>query len=235
VLVAAAAPPLAVAADIAPGSGSPIVAVWRTTSPTACQDLSPASLTPAPDEAAVQRARLVELPKQKMQFHVPTLPGVPRLVVRTTFDDASRGVTDNYVVFASTDVAPPVAALVVTDLPKNVDSREKAFDLVMGAERRLAAGSGTFPIFDRVDGPYGEALEMRVPGRVTSACFPTVAFQAGRAGAETPFGISRFAWVSGHLVEFALAVRMSGAMTLEDQETHAKAAMDDFWGGLSAF
>jgi hypothetical protein len=225
------------AADTAAASvGTPIVAVWTTTG--ACEDLTAKALVPSPDAAAVQRARLVELPKQKMQFHVPSLAGVPGLVVRTTFDDKSRGVSDNYVVLASADTAPPIAAVVVTEPPHGVDSREKVFDMVVGAERRLAAGTGTFPTFDRVDGPYGETLEMRVPGRTTSPCFPTTRFQAGqvgRVGGTTPFEISRFVFVSGRLVEFALEVAMPGAMTLEDQEAKAKAAMDDFWGGLSVF
>jgi hypothetical protein len=233
-LLAASFPLLTAHAEGGPGSGTPITAVWRAT--MSCQGVTPESLQRDPAAEAIARERLVGLPGQHLQFLVPALPGQSKVVVRLAFDDRSRGVLDQYVLLAGSDLEPPMAALVVTDLPKGLASPAQAFDSVTAVERKLAQGTGAYPAFSRMDGPYGEALEMVVPGRVTSPCFPTVAFRtAGRTGDTVPFGISRFVLASGRLVEFAMALSMPAAMTLEDQQARAKSAMDDFWAGLSAY
>jgi hypothetical protein len=217
-----------------PGSGTPITAVWRAT--MSCQGITVQNLQRDPAAEAIARERLVGLPQQHLQFLVPALPGLSKVVVRLAFDDRSRGVLDQYVLMAGSDLAPPMAAVVVTDLPRGLESPAQVFDSVATLERKLAQGTGAYPAFTRVDGPYGEALEMSVPGRATSPCFPTSGFvTAGRTDDMVPFEISRFALASGRLVEFAMVLSMPAAMTLEDQQTRAKSAMDDFWGGLSAF
>jgi len=232
--VSASSPACAEGSDGGAGAGPAIAAVWRS---AGCGASGPAAdAKPDPDTDAIQRGRLVAWPKQHLQFQVPVVPGVKRLVLHLVADDRARGVLDQYLLLGDGDQGAPAAAVVVTDLPRGVDSRDKAFDSVMGLERQLAANSGAYPTFAPVDGPYGESIEMIVPGRTSTACFPTVHFAtAARTPGGVPFGISRFAFVGGRLVEFAMALTMPAQMTLEDQHAHARAVMDDFWGGLSSY
>lgn len=208
-----------------------IVAVWRA--PLSCEGVNAASLSPDPAAEAIARGRLVDIPGAPLQFHVPPLAGVDRLSLRMTVDDRRRGVSDTVLQLAAADTAPPVAAVVVTPMPKHVDTAAKAFEIARDAERRMAQGTGLFPVFDVSDGPYGETLEMRVPGRATSPCYPLDRFVAGRLDGQATVGISRFVFVKGRLVEFALQVAMPAAMTLDDQQAKAQAAMERFWAGLS--
>ncbi len=225
----AATSPAVAAPLTSPGA---ITAVWDV--PTACGLPTPEQLARHPRADAIQRSRLVDLPLQKLQFHVPVLPGGGPVVIRIAKEDHSRGVLDQVVVLAPGDASAAQAALVVTDLPRELDSPDRLFDTVEKLQRKLARPASMFPTFSRVDGPYGEALEMVVPGRTADGCFPTAYFVAAKGfGGQASVEISRFARVGGRMVEFALLVPVPATMALGDQQERAKEAMDAFWGGLT--
>src|SRR5262249_13543090 len=131
------------------------------------------------------------------------------------------------------DLAPPIGAVVVTELPGDFDT-EKALSAVNTLERQLMMGSGATPAFERIRGPYGDAIELTVPNRVGTHCFPTSKFQLAPADtSERTVGISRFVFTGGRLVEFALIVRVSPTATPDEQTAVARKIMDIYWVGLS--
>jgi hypothetical protein len=187
----------------------------------------------SPDQAAIQQSHVVELPSLKIKFRIPQLPNLADMTIRLYLGDRSRGVTDNYILLTEQDLSPPIAAVVVTELPGDFNT-EKTLSAVNVLERQLMTGSGASPAFERIRGPYGEAVELTVPNRVGTECFPTSKIQLVPAGAsERTIGISRFVFTDGRLVEFALIVRVSPAMTREEQTALAREIMDLYWLGLS--
>ncbi len=187
----------------------------------------------SPYQAAIQESHIVELPSLRIKFRVPRLPDLPDMTIKLYLGDRSRGVTDNYILLAEHDLSPPMGAVVVTELPADFDT-EKALSAVNVLEQQLMTGSGAAPAFERIRGPYGEAIELMVPNRVGTHCFPTSKFQLAPADAsERTIGISRFVFTGGRLVEFALIVRVSPTMAAEEQTALARKLMDLYWLGLS--
>lgn len=186
-----------------------------------------------PVQARIQRERQVDVREIGARFVVPQVQDVAETVLKIRLDDRSRGVTDHYLLLTDDDLAPPFAAVVVTELPAGVDTRERAFDaartLQQGLSRTLP---GFVPELRGIDGPHGPALEMLVPGRVGTHCFPTSEFASAPAGVET-LGITRFAMIRGRLVEFSTIVRVAPEASPAERAALARAVMDDFWTSLT--
>ncbi|GAB2504012.1 hypothetical protein [Lysobacter humi (ex Lee et al. 2017)] len=186
-----------------------------------------------PAEARIQRERRVDLREIGARFVVPQVQNVAETVLKIRLDDRSRGVTDHYLLLAEDDLGPPFAAVVVTELPEDVDTRERAFDAARTLQQGLARTlPGFVPDLREVDGPHGPGLEMLVPGRIGTHCFPTSEFASAPAGVET-LGITRFAMIRGRLVEFSVIVRVAPDASPEQRATLARAVMDDFWASLA--
>jgi hypothetical protein len=135
---------------------------------------------------------------------------------------------------AEQDLAPPVGAVVITELPPDFNT-EKAFVAVNTLERQLSVGAGVVLTFEKITGPYGEAIEMLVPNRIGTHCFPTSRFQLAQSeGSSKTVGISRFVFTKGRLVEFALILRVSPEMKPEEQKAYARKIMERYWSGLAS-
>lgn len=187
----------------------------------------------APDEARIKREKQVDLPRLGLRFRVPQLPGTDETIVKIRLDDRSRGVVDHYLLLAKGDLNVPFAAIVVTELPADILTREAAFDAARTVEAGLARRMPEFtPAFHEIDGPHGPALEMIVPGRNSTHCFPTSEFVASPAGVDT-IGITRFAYLDGRLVEFAIILEVDPEETAAAREAFARSVMDGFWTSLS--
>ena len=208
-----------------------IGAVWDlSTQP--CNGGGGNSMHRNPDQETIKQTRIVELRSLKCKFHIPSLPDLPSTYIKLYLGDRSRGVTDNYILLAEQDLAPPVGAVVITELPPDFNT-EKAFAAVNTLERQLSTGSGAALTFERVTGPYGEAIELFVPNRIGTHCFPTSRFQFAKSdGTPKTVGISRFVFIKGRLVEFALILRISSEMNPEEQKAYAKRVMERYWVGF---
>lgn len=182
-------------------------------------------------EVEIKKSRMIELPSLKLKFKIPQLPYMGKTYVKTYLGDKSRGVVDNYILLADGDLNPPIAAIVITELPADFDT-SKAFSAVNVLEGQLSRGKALS--FEKLNGPYGEAIEFQLPNRVGTHCFPTAGFKFIPTGLNfESIGISRFIFKQGYLVEFALIVRMAPEMSLVERKTYAKKIMDDYWVGLS--
>jgi hypothetical protein len=191
------------------------------------------AMTRDPDQARIQKSKVVDLPQLGVSFQVPRFPDVQSIYIKIFMGDRSRGVIDNYVLFADHDLAPPVGALVITELPVQFDTNDKVFAAVETLEGQLSAKAGVTPDFKRISGPYGEAIEMLVKSRVGTDCFPTSSFRlaASESQAKT-IGISRFVFTMGKLVEFALIVSVPDEVKPDAAQAFAEKVMDGYWLGL---
>lgn len=185
-----------------------------------------------PSEARIRRDKAVEVPGLGARLRLPRFPQADELVVKIRRDDRSRGVVEHYLLLAEEEFGAPFAAIVVTELPPDLDSRELAFEAARVASRGLARGMpGFVPELRDVGGPHGPALEMLVPGRIGTPCFPTSDYVAAPAGVET-LAITRFVHLPGRLVEFTLVVPVTRSQTPAQREAHAREVMDGFWASV---
>ncbi len=186
-----------------------------------------------PQEDAIRTSKTIDLPSLGLTFSVPQLFDVERAVVKLFMGDTARGVVDNYLLISVADLEPPFAAVVITELPKQMQNQEQAFQAVSILQNQLAAAAGVKPDLKRIDGPFGAALEMVVRDRVGSHCFPTSDFQLAPNGHEvSTCGISRFTLINGHLIEFALVSVIPPDTPDGDAVAFVREAMDDFWVSL---
>ncbi len=186
------------------------------------------------NEANIRQSRRLELPSLGMSVALPQLPGYSDTVVKLVMDDRSRGVVDHYVLFGQDDLGTPSAAIAITELPRQLNTTSKVFRTVVQMERQMAAPAGLEPTFQRVPGPFGEALETITPGRIGSHCFPTAAWTLAEGGAkDSTIGISRFVHTDNKLVEFTLVLKVGPQGPFSDQAAHARKIMDGFWLALN--
>lgn len=213
------------------GGPSPIIgAVWNL-SAQPCNGGGGNAMHRSPTEGDVKKSHVVELPSLKLKFKIPQLPYLEKTYIKTYLGDRSRGVVDNYILLADADLAAPVAAVVITQLPADFDTN-KAFSAVNILERQLNTGNTL--LFEKLTGPYGDAIEFQLTNRVGTHCFPTAKFQFVPVGFDgESVGISRFIFKQGYLVEFALIVRMAPEMDMAERRAYAKKIMDGFWTGLT--
>lgn len=167
-----------------------------------------------PDEALFRDTGHVVLAGTGYAFAVPALAGLPDSVVLLVHGDRSRGVVEHYILLARDDLNPPVAAVVVTELPEGLEGKDLSTLLATASGQvsnaRTLAG---LPVtFTHVYGPTGPAIEMLVPGRVGSTCYPTSHFTLVEDDLTTTLGISLFTIDGPYLVEYSLIVPTTGGM-----------------------
>lgn len=199
-----------------------------------CNGNRGSSSTHHPQHATIEQTRRLELPELKMSLAVPQLPDYSATDLKVVMNDKSRGVKDHYVLFSEHWLGTPTAAIVITELPPYIDTKAKTFQAVVQMTRASAARAGLEPTFQRVPGPFGEALETIAPGRIGSHCFPTSDWKLAEHGAkDSTLGISRFVSMGNKLVEFSLILKVGPQLTAEEQAAYARKIMDRFWLALS--
>lgn len=185
-------------------------------------------------EASVKLTKQLDIPELGYRFSIPQLPDVQETVVKVHLNDRTRGVTDHYLLLANQDLEAPFAAIVITELPKGMDNRESAFQAARTLQEGLARPAGLSGALQEIDGPYGKSLEILVPNRVGTHCYPTSRFVTvpPGAGIET-IGISRFAFDKKRLIEFSVVLKVEPGTSLEKRQAFARSVMDGFWRSLT--
>lgn len=212
-----------------------IKSVWQMKQ-LSCNAIVVLQSSRSPNAEAIRRTGLVQLPQVQMQFSVPRLPDLPEVFVRLVFNDRSRNVIDHYVLLARDDLDAPMAALLVTELPSAIDTVQKALGAALVGERGNAEGTTARPVVEQVTTPWGDGLDVFVPNRIGSPCFPTARYKLSPTPEENPtIGLSRFVVMPGRLVQFAFWLAVPPAMPQEDRKAYARKAMDAFAAGLRPF
>lgn len=187
-----------------------------------------------PSEGKVKITKQLDIPEFGYRFSIPQIQDVQETVVKIRLNDRSRGVTDHYVLLANQDLDAPFAAIVITELPKEMQTRESAFQAARTLQDGLARHAGLVASLKEIDGPYGKSLEMLVSNRVGTHCYPTSKFTTVPTGAKVEtIGISRFAFDKNRLIEFSIILKVEPQMSLEMRQAFARSVMDDFWRSLT--
>lgn len=227
-----------VRAAAAPPSSLPpareIRSVWDLTTQS-CNGGVANAYTHNAAEANVKLTKQLDIPELGYRFTVPQLPDVRETVVKVHLNDRARGVTDHYLFLANQDLDAPFAAIVITELPKGVDTRERAFQAARMLQEGLSRPAGLSVSLQEIDGPYGKALEMLVPNRVGTHCYPTSKFATIPSGAGIEsIGITRFVFDKNRLIEFSFVLKVDPQMPLEKRQAFARSVMDGFWLSLAS-
>lgn len=209
-----------------------ISSVWRVTQ-LSCNGFVAHQLQQSPDAAEIIRTSVVQIPQVQLQFAIPRTANVPAKTVRLVFDDRARKVVDHYILLSRNDLDDPVAAVMVTELPPSFDTPQKALAAAVTGERGNVEGSGAQATFERISTPWGEGLDIFVPNRAGSPCFPSARYRLSSPPDAGPtIGLSRFITMPGRLIQFALVLNAPHGMSAEEQKSHARQVMDVFAAGL---
>jgi hypothetical protein len=232
-LCLALACPQLVQAQASPDTASgDIRSVWDL-SVQSCNGSFANSMTRNAEEATIKATRKIVLKDAGFQVTVPRLPELDRTHVKLFLNDKSRGVTDHYVLLGPGDLGPPIAAIVVTLLPPTM--RNNSAGLRAASTMQSQSSRGAPLSFSRVNGPHGESIEMLVPNRLGSYCFPTADFHVSPdVSTLSTLGISRFSVIGDKLVEFSIVMRVAAGTSREQATEQARALMDVYWTALSA-
>lgn len=229
-LIFAVALPFSTLAEI--DDAKVIRSVWEMKSQS-CNGLQVNNMSRDKNEKRIKASKEIVIASLGFSFKVPQLPEVKETIIRLNFNDRSRGVVDNYILISDQDLEPPFAAIVITELPANMKTRAEAFSAVKTLQNQLAGKSGFKVILSEIEGPFGRSLEMIAKNRVGSYCFPTSTIKFVPAGYDiSTMGVSRFAFVSGKLIEFSIVVTLKELMSEEHSIAYARDVMDQFWRRL---
>lgn len=187
--------------------------------------------TRSPDAAEIISKGTIQIPNLQLEFSIPRIPELPVTSIRLAFDDRGRKVVDHYVLLSVSDLVDPSAAVMVTELPPSFDTAQKALGAAVAAERSNMQGTAARPTFERIATAWGEGLDLFVPNRIGSPCFPAARYRLATEGKPT-IGLSRFISVPGRLIQFAVSVEVAPESSIEMQMAHARRVMDVFASGL---
>ena len=200
-----------------------------------CNGFVAHELVRSPDAAEIGSTGTVKIPNMQMEFFVPGIPELPIKTIRLAFDDRGRKVVDHYVLLSRSDLDDPLAAVMVTELPASFDTSQKALAAAVAGERDNLQGSSAQPTLERINTPWGDGLDIYVPNRIGSPCFPAARFKLTADSETKPtIGLSRFITVPGRLIQFAIILPVTAGTPLEAQKANARRVMDVFAAGLKA-
>ncbi len=186
-----------------------------------------------PHEKAIQQSKEIKLESLGLVLKIPQISDINDTHVKLFFGDKSRGVVDNYILFSRQDLAPPSAAIVITELPKELQQRQKALNAAMKLQAGIARRSNIYVKKAKLDGPYGNMIDLFIENRIGTHCYPTADYeiQTSNAGGET-IGISRFFVIKGKLIEFALIVEGIEGKSEMEKLIYAQKLMNEFYDSL---
>jgi hypothetical protein len=200
-----------------------------------CNGFVAHELVRSPDAAEIGRTGIVKIPNMQMEFVVPGIPELPVKTIRLAFDDRGRKVVDHYVLLSRNDLDDPLAAVMVTELPASFDTSQKALGAAVAGERDNLQGTSAQPTLERISTPWGDGLDIFVPNRIGSPCFPAARFKLTPDSETKPtIGLSRFVTVPGRLIQFAIILPVTPGTPLEMQKANARRVMDVYATGLRA-
>lgn len=204
-----------------------ILSVWSLSQ--SCGNGVKTMMRRSPEAETIRQTGRLSLPGLDLKFRVWQHPDSAATSVRVLSGDRARRVIDHYIFLSANDLADPVAAVVITELGAKFDTTEKVLAAAHKLESRLAERFGASPTFERISGPYGTAIEMIVPDRISSACFPTSDFHLASETDPKMIGISRFVFLRTKLIEFSLVLKVPNEAKSNGERAYAKKVMDDFW------
>lgn len=210
-----------------------IKSVWEL-SMQPCNGGSGNMMKSHPDNKGIIEHKVVTFNNLGIELKIPQHPDTEDTVVKIFPEDRSRGVSDTYLLLTKNVFgAPPIGAIVVTELPSHMRTRADAFWAVKDMQKKKMSRISVKPSFEKIDGPYGESIEMILKNRKGTQCFPTskVQFYQLDSGLKT-IGISRFSLINQHLVEFSIIVMIPEDMKYKDAKAYARGVMDSFWLGV---
>lgn len=161
-----------------------------------------------PEEAAMLASGRVALRGTGYSFAIPELPGGGAPVVTIVEGDRSRNFIEHSVLLTRDLDGPPVAAMVVTELPERLQTGSPMDTLVAMMTLQLdnARSVPGLPVtFVHLREREVPGLEMMVPGRTASPCFPRSRFNAQDDDLPT-MGVSLFVVDGPYLFEISLVV-----------------------------
>lgn len=198
-----------------------------------CNGIVAHQMARSPDAAEIGRTGIVKIPNLQMEFIVPSIPELAVRSVKLAFDDRGRSVVDHYVLLSPNDLDDPVAAVMVTELPPAVDTPQKALGSAVAGERENLKGTSAQPTLERISTSWGEGLDIFVPNRIGSPCFPAARFKLTADSETKPtISLSRFVTVPGRLIQFALILPVTPGTPLEAQKANARRVMEIYAAGL---
>lgn len=193
-----------------------------------CGDFAAIAKSRRPDEAAIRSSGRVDLPGTGFSFVYAGLKGMDDATLMLALDDASRGVRDHYVLLAKDDISPPEAAIVVTELPEHLVGDPRSA-LLTAVTQQVSAASGhpgaTVSFSHLSGGSVGPAIEMIVPGRTGSPCFPTAHFKLYEEGQAPTLGLSIFIPDGRYLFEYSLIAPVQPGVPMFDSISNAREQM----------
>jgi len=216
----------------APTETNPIKSVWLVKQHS-CKDFVAMESVRSPDAAEISRTRVVKIPNMEMEFRIPSAPEIPVTSVRLVLNDRGRKVVDHYILMSENELNNPSAAVMVTELPPAFDSPERALRAAVAGEQANLEGTVARPTLERISTVWGQGLDLFVPGRTGSPCFPAARYQLTPSPDEKPaIGLSRFVTVPGRLIQFALLLNVAPGTPIDEQKANVRRVMDLFASGL---
>jgi hypothetical protein len=183
-----------------------------------------------PKEAKIQTSKILNLDSLGFKIVIPQLPNIKNTHIKLYLGDKSRGVIDNYFLISEDDLSVPIAAIVITELPKHLQTIDKALSVVKTLQSQQAFKANIEINLQPIISQYGNGLELIVENRIGSHCFPTADFQllSNKNKIQT-IGISRFIMINKKLVEFALIVKIPKGISRENSIKMARKLMNRYW------
>ncbi len=189
-------------------------------------------LTKFHDSEIIKSSKQIKLDDLKVTFKIPQIGKQDDTIIKLYLKDKSRGVIDHYVYFSKGATDIQHAALVFTELPEGT-KRKSAFRSMEITQNALSSKSGAIVKLKALDGPHGESLELIVPNRIGSICYPTstYSFSENSKGIST-IGISRFSFIKNIIIEFAIIVEIPNDINDAEAVSYAQRLMNGFWTRL---
>jgi hypothetical protein len=209
---------------------NPIRSVWQVKQ-LSCNGFVAHENTRSPDAEEIIRTGLVQIPNLDMTFSTPRIPELPATSIRLVFSDRGRQVVDHYVLLSLSDLGDPVAAVMVTELPPSFDTPQKALETAVAMERGNLQGTAARATVERIATVWGEGLDLFVPNRISSPCFPSARYRLA-SDAQPTMGLSRFFTSPGRLIQLAVLVKFPIGTSVDMQMSDARRVMDVFASGL---